>query len=163
MIRHGRYGEFTACSRIPRLQIREAEFHRREVPGLQGWGSGREEGAQRATLSTDARTIRSASSLPPTSRSPKSARSCGHEFLVEKNLKDGPGDRVPQQGVRLQTRSPSTSSGSRGSRRFLKFETKDFVGGATGVPARRGCPPSIDINLDGRARKSLHRSILICL
>jgi DNA topoisomerase-1 len=44
MIRHGRYGEFTACSGYP-TAIREAEFHRRKVPGLQRRRSRRKEGA----------------------------------------------------------------------------------------------------------------------
>ena len=35
MIRHGRYGEFTDLQRISRLQVREAELHRREVPRVQ--------------------------------------------------------------------------------------------------------------------------------
>jgi len=46
MIRHGRYGEFTACSGYPDCKFVKQNFIGMEVPAVQGWGPGGEEGAQ---------------------------------------------------------------------------------------------------------------------
>ena len=76
--------------RISRVQVREAELHRREVPATAKTATWSKSGRARETLSTDARIIRSASSLRRTSRLPEKCPSCGSEYLVEKNLKAGP-------------------------------------------------------------------------
>ena len=46
MIRHGRFGEFTACSGYPECKYVKQNLHRGEMPALQRWRHGGEEGAQ---------------------------------------------------------------------------------------------------------------------
>ena len=101
IIRHGRYGEFTSCSGYPGLQVREAELYRREVSANAAKASWSKSGRARAIRSTDAPIIRSANSLRRPSRLPRSVR-VRHEYLVEKNPKDGTGDCVSEQGMRLR-------------------------------------------------------------
>ncbi len=60
--------------RISRLQVREAELHRREVSATARKANWSRSAPARATPSTDARSIRSASSHRPRSRFRKSAR-----------------------------------------------------------------------------------------
>ncbi len=162
MIRHGRYGEFTACSGYPDCKFVKQNFIGVKCPDCKD-GDLVEKKARKGNTfygcSNYPKCKFTSAHRPIAEKCP----SCGNEFLVEKNLKDGPVIACPNKECDYEREAPATASGSRGSRRCRRrSQLRHFVGGATGVPARRGCS-SIDINLDGRARKSLHRSILICL
>ena len=93
----GRFGEFTACWQLSRLQVRQAEDHRCEVPGVLE-GEIIERRSARARPSTAATAIPTATSWPGASpcREVPRVRQLLHGREVAQG---GPGLAVSQRGV----------------------------------------------------------------
>jgi DNA topoisomerase I len=96
MIRHGRYGEFTACSGYPDCKYVKQNFIGVKCPLCKD-GELVEKRARKGN------TFYGCSNYPKckfTSASkpiPEKCPSCGHEYLVEKYLKDGPTIACPNK------------------------------------------------------------------
>jgi len=109
MIRHGRYGEFTACSGYPDCKFVKQNFIGMKCPLCKD-GDLVEKKARKGNTfygcSSYPKCKFTAAHKPIDEKCP----SCGHEFLVEKNLKAGPVIACPNQECDYERDAPPAAT-----------------------------------------------------
>ena len=86
VIKQGRFGEFTACTQLSRLQVRQAEVHRRPLPEGRRRHRRAQVAARQGVLRLRELSGLRLHALEP-ARSPEKCPECGAPFLVEKITK----------------------------------------------------------------------------
>ena len=89
MIRHGRYGEFTACSGYPECKYVKQNFIGVKCP-LCKEGELVEKRARKGNTFYGCSNYPKCKFTSANKPMPEKCPSCGHDYLVEKNTKDGP-------------------------------------------------------------------------
>ena len=102
MIRHGRYGEFTACSGYPECKYVKQNSIGVKCPKCKD-GEIVEKRARKGNTFYGCSNYPKCNLLRRTSQFPKSAQVVDMNYLVEKQLQGWSCDRVPEQGMRLRT------------------------------------------------------------
>jgi DNA topoisomerase I len=99
-MKHGRFGEFTACSNYPKCKYVKQKTIGVKCPqcGRARSSSGAPSAARPSTAAT---AIRSATSSPGPSRSEKCPE-CGSPYLIEKFLKSGHFAQCPNKECKFK-------------------------------------------------------------
>jgi len=113
MIRHGRYGEFTACSGYPDCKYVKQNFIGVKCPLCKD-GELVEKRARKGNTFYGCSNYPKCKFTSANKPIPEKCPSCGHEYLVEKNLKDGPVVACPNKECDYERpgepRPPDTTS-----------------------------------------------------
>jgi DNA topoisomerase-1 len=105
MIRHGRYGEFTACSGYPDCKYVKQNFIGVKCP-LCPDGELVEKRARKGNTFYGCSNYPKCKFTSANKPVAENCPSCGHEYLVEKNLKDGPVIACPSKECDYQRAVP---------------------------------------------------------
>jgi len=105
MIRHGRYGEFTACSGYPDCKYVKQNFIGVKCP-LCADGELVEKRARKGNTFYGCSNYPKCKFTSANKPIAENCPSCGHDYLVEKNLKDGPVIACPKKECDYQRAVP---------------------------------------------------------
>jgi DNA topoisomerase-1 len=106
MIRHGRYGEFTACSGYPDCKYVKQNFIGVKCP-LCKEGDLVEKRARKGNTFYGCSRYPKCKFTSANKPIPETCPSCGHEYLVEKTLKDGPVVSCPNKECDYERAAPA--------------------------------------------------------
>jgi DNA topoisomerase-1 len=111
MIRHGRYGEFTACSGYPDCKFVKQNFIGVKCPLCKD-GDLVEKKARKGNTFYGCSNYPKCKFTSANKPIDEKCPTCGHEFLVEKNLKAGPVIACPNKECDYEREAPAPAAGA---------------------------------------------------